>query len=705
MTDPDVPTPAEISENLPFLLKLAELLLGHRASPDEAIIVPFIGAGASISANLPSSAALQSRIYAELVQQQGNDSLAQFLDEEARALFPVEAQHGLLRLSLFEFAAVISRFAYARKMLRQVILSVMTQATHRPLAYELLAHLAKHGHVDHFVSLNFDELLDAALGDELPDRLRFISSTDDLPGPRFARETKPNACYLFKPFGTLATDTYKLEVEDVRQYGSKAIWRFMLDSVFRPAAGNLRPEVILILVGYAAAEPAFSQLITELLADGERTVTIFAIDPRPDLPHSLKSLRERKNCNVRHIGLDADTAFDLVLRIMKIKYLTVSPYRTWIPIARHRIVSTLPYRSIANPELRFKMELILQAIKSRGFFTIEAAAEIDRIRKYDQRACAVLQEMCDAKFISPQPNTSARSDGSENSLRQVYLLQNFGHDHGVETGQEDFRVISENLLNVYSLRSPDPITEWEVKIDDSGAYTARARKISHRDFLEKRFKEIAGAPEIEVSSEASPSSHWLFRNARLLPSVTRLTEETAALFNLAIRDASVSSIPSIEVYGIWTTGEWLFHDDGWAWSTIGKELVSLMSSGRLRLSMILARNPIGKSVRLNRGTAVLERLAEPIKQGHCSVQHINWWQQNRAVTLLYWAKGAHKQAGGIYMRRRLATPLVAPFRVEGSDCDVLRAIFDSYQLKSQATAGEAAQRQLGPEGDGRGSES
>lgn len=651
--------------SLPTLARLADQLLDHRMVPSRALIVPFIGAGASISAGLPSSPALQTQIYGALIRQPGSDSLAQFLDEEARALFPDKAENGLLRLSLFEFAAVISRFAYARKALHQVIRSVMANATHRPLTYELLAHLAKHAYVDHFVSLNFDELLDDALRDELPDRLRFITSRDDLPGPRFARETKPNACYLFKPFGTLSTDNYKIEVEDVRQYGSDTVWRFMLESVFRPVAGNTLPDVVLILVGYAAAELAFSELMKELLHSGKRKVTLFMIDPRDSLPDSLKTLQTEKNFEALHIPLAADTAFDLLLRIMKVKYLTGHPYRIWIPTARHRIISALPYRSITDHDSRFMMELILQAIKSRGFFTIEAVAEIERIRIYSQTACNVLQKMCDSNLIVPQSSV----DNPE--LRQVYLLRNY-----------DFEVLSESLLGEYSLRSSDDVLEWEVGVEDDGSYSASGTRISHKEFLERRFKEIAGAPEIEVSTDASPSTRWLFKNAKLLGSVTRLTEETAVLFNTAINMAGTSAEP-VQIYGVWTTGEWLFHDDGWAWKRIGQDLLSLLEARRLKLSMILAKNPIMKTVRLNRRAVVMERLAGPIESGYCDVRYINWWQQNRVLSLLYYSEGGRREGRGIYMRRRLATPLVAPFYVEDADCKVLKAIFDSYLAKSQ----------------------
>lgn len=168
----------------------------------------------------------------------------------------------------------------------------------------------------------------------------------------------------------------------------------------------------------------------------------------------------------------------------------------------------------------------------------------------------------------------------------------------------------------------------------------------------------------------------------MLTTIAQLTETTAELFGRAFREAE----GPINLCGIWTTGEWLFHDEGWAWSTIGSSLIELLRNGQLKMSLVFAKSPIEKTERLNRGLAVMKRLSEFSQQDCCEIDHLDWWKLNRGLTLLCWRRaggGNRTEAGGIYMRRRLATPLVAPVRVSGNDCVVLREIFLRYQERAR----------------------
>ncbi len=65
------------------------------------------------------------------------------------------------------------------------------------------------------------------------------------------------------------------------------------------------------------------------------------------------------------------------------------------------------------------------------------------------------------------------------------------------------------------------------------------------------------------------------------------------------------------------------------------------------------------------------------------VYELNWWQHNRGMTLVRTKKDESVRQAGIYMRRRLATPLVAPVRVdEEEDCEVLEQLFSRYVAKA-----------------------
>jgi hypothetical protein len=666
-----------INQHIDKLATLADYLLKKNNQPKSLVIVPFLGAGASASAGLPNSGALMRLIYDDVVgNDNGHQSFAQVLDDEAKHHFPEESP-GVLCLSLFQFAAVLSRFAYARTKIHRAIKPALTQASHRPLVYELLAHLAKHEFVDHFVSVNFDLLLDDALDDEIPDRLCKIASSDELPGPLAARERESQGkCYLLKPFGSLSNDHYKLEVSEVKQYGSDSVWTFMLDSVFQRSTGKHFPDVVLVLIGYAAGEPAFAQLLSELLREESRKVVVFDIDSS-DLAEPLHRLihrvKNKQRLTFYHIPVSADDALDVLLQILEDKYRTDYPDRGWVSSARHRIISALKYNTITNAANRFKVELILQAMKSRGFFSIEVVADIERVRKYAANAPAVLAEMVTEGILLPQAWRVRSKTSPISNVRQDYVLI------------DDSSTLERKLLD---MSSPPRGEYWHWRVDKKASlYSAAQQKTTFESFISERFADISTTPEIEVTTSASPATPWLFRNARPLTSIATLTEETAQLFKLFGEGAN-QFIP----YGVWTTGEWLLHDKSWAWSTFGKQVIKLMNEKRLKLRLVLSKDHAGSQMRAKRSREVADRL-KPFEQLKVCGEHgescekdlkVCDEEHNRIITLLRCIKADGREtARGIYMRRRLGTPLVSPVAVEDyADCNVLLELFEHYHAKA-----------------------
>ena len=369
------------SLNLQALDSLATRLIDRQPG---AVVLPIVGAGASLSAGIPTFGVLKQQIYRDFVRDV--PELANVLKEE-------EVDANILDLPPFEFMSVLSRLAYGRKVIHEAIRRMTRHATHRPLAYELLAHLAKHRFVDHFISVNFDELLDEALQDEIPDRLSRIASTDDVPGPDAKRGR--NTCYLFKPFGTMARDGFRLEPKDIQEYGTHSMWVFILETLFNRTIRV--QDAVLVLIGYAAREPAFTRLIGELTKRVE-SLAVYTINPAA---HAGDDLQE---CGIDpkalfHVRMEADTALELLLHILEMKHGDKHPKASWVPVARHRIISHLPHDHVADPMKRFTIEVILQALKSRGFFTIEAVAEISRIRRYSQGAFNALSHMRASRIL------------------------------------------------------------------------------------------------------------------------------------------------------------------------------------------------------------------------------------------------------------------------------------------------------------------
>jgi hypothetical protein len=657
-------TELDVNNQLPNLDELADCLVSRHARGRSMLVVPIVGAGASSGAGLPTFARLKEMVYDALLQgDPAGSALDRALHAEAKRLLPVG--RSMLELSEFEFMGIASQFAYGSKVIEEVVSAAVSTARHRPLVYELFAHLAKHGFVDHFISLNFDELLDESLMDELPDRLSLATSPDDVPGLLSRHGHKIECCYLFKPFGSLTRANFKLQAKEVTQYGHESVWEFMIRNVFSPE--TVAPETVLLLVGYAAKEPAFARLMDELLRNRPRKTRVFVIDVDESIPTHL-NIYAGDNCDLRYVHLPADLAFDLLLQLVRIKYKIAHQFGAWIPVARHQVIAAIPYRDTkADVDRRFRIELILQAIKSRGVFTIESLAEVRRIRDYAQNAHAVLHKMDKEGILASKPLEGRASLSSGGFRREDYALN------------RDLGSLAELLLQEWH-RSPDAFVEnWEVEHQD-GALAARRSRVTYRDQLGRRFAEIAASPDIEVSAGVSPSTQWLFKQPTPLRSVTELMENTVTLLETALAEKQ----GKLTLYGIWTTGEWLFHPEGWAWEHVGQRLMALLKEESLDMSLVLAKNPdLGNTHRLKRGTEVLKTLSKFAGPGRCSVRQLSWGDQNRIMTLLGWTNASgNGTRSGIYMRRRLATPLVAPVLVKGDDCDVLMDIFERYTQKS-----------------------
>jgi hypothetical protein len=278
--------------------------------------------------------------------------------------------------------------------------------------------------------------------------------------------------------------------------------------------------------------------------------------------------------------------------------------------------------------------------------------------------------MCQDGILNTPPTSYKTGQSVSRYLRQDYILEDL-----------DNKFLSTKLLGTSPLKPDHKTYEWKVELKN-GAYTAEATEITYQEFFRRRFNDIVNAPEIEVSTDVSPSTRWLFSNPKMLKSLSELTETTARMFKTAFIEAR----GPIELYGIWTTGEWLFHEDGWAYEPIGMDLIERLKLGteHIKMSLIFAENPNGQTLRLKRSVEVRARLCEFNRSPLCEMSSLSWWQQNRTLTLLHWHTSAgEEKLEGIYLRRRLATPLVAPVYVSGEDCNVLKNIFERYQEKAR----------------------
>lgn len=660
--------------------------LSKKKTHGHLLAIPMVGAGASKTAGIPTGEELKYKIVESFCDQQPISNYK----KTATAILQDEAQytlgHGykgdILRHNLFEVAAVVSKFAYGRTKIKEVVDQEIGAPKSKPFSYEILAHLAKHHYLDHFISLNFDTLLDESLSDELPERLKVIAGSEDLPGPRYVTEQikqkaflfnrKPeNPCFLLKPFGSLTNDKYMIRTEDVLQFGADSLWQYSVEQVFRAEGTSKYPDIILILVGYAAAEEAFMQLVRTLLhSNRDRKISIYNINTQPTMSSVLKDVSEDKNVKYYPI-IDPDGSekiFPLLGQLIKGHYKEKYPNSPWVPISRHEIVShCIPYEQTRSSESRFQLELILQAVKSRGFFTIESISHIDRIRRYADNANTVIRKMCKEGVFATE--STLRSPGTKTKYQNGDWCQDYRL-------QMDIDELVEYVIEKFDCDREKKIIEWRLG-EKEGEVSPKEFQL--KKYLTKRLTRIQDTIDIEISLEATPSSQWLFKEPELVLSLADMGRYTNLILGEFLREHG----GRVEIYGIWSTGEWLFLENGYAWKCFGKRILKMIEDKVATMELVLSEPSKDKSMRTARGKGILEILE---RYEGVTIHQIEWWRHNRRLTLVKItdANGEVRRKG-IYFRRRLSSPLVSPIFVQGDDCKILEEMFNHYRRKAQNT--------------------
>jgi len=649
----------------------------ERYNKRNLLIIPFIGAGASYGADIPLGRDIRISINDTFCSKEDGQSgkLAEFIIHEAESMYGEKVEkNGIDALDFFEYMSVISTFANGRAKIKSTVRNAIKKASKKPLCYELLAHLAKHRFIDHFMSLNFDELLDFSLRDEIPNRLRKILGSEDLPGPHFERD-KDAPCFLIKPFGSREKDKFKLEPSEVMQFGSESIWQFCLDRIFTINRKGKKPEeIVLILIGYAAAEPAFNVLIGKLI-EKKIPISIFNINV-DSTSDPLEQLKENyPDLNVSYIKAGADDGVSILVQIIQEKLEEQFKVRTKVLVSRHEIISQcMTYDQTENPRIRFITEVILQAVKSRGFFTVEAIGGIERIKRFSKYiARSSINEMIEKGILRVSSN---KKYGSSQKLKiNNFWLQDF------ELNTVEMEKCAEYLMELWGIRKENndrPHRNIKYIKYNHIAKTYEEKEIEFKQYLSHKLKEIRQGPEIEIRGERDSTDDWLFQDAVHIRAILDLHKKTAEMFDHLLDQ----SAEKIEILGVWSSGEWLFDENGFAYDDYGQKIIKLIEQGKAKLKVVLIEPHSSDSETISSATSAsiqssLFNLQQRHKE-HVKLLKISWWRHNRKITIVK----NRNHTMGIHFKRKLASPLVSPVYVEGEDCKVLEEMFQHYESKA-----------------------
>lgn len=689
------PAPNCTKDAIKHLHKLADALHAKQVdtlsdSPAPPVIA-VVGAGASASANLPVGTTMRSEITTRLFQSRLADVMGKQLLRNFDRGLREPWEQTLHRISLFELAAAMTEVASLQTLLDTYLDERLKQRELRPLGYEIAAHLAKHQYIDHFIVLNFDELLDEAVRDELPERVQFIAGPRDVLIHHSPEEHQP-PCYVVHPFGLVSRRPYSVAMPDVtKTLGPEAVDDFLRTELPRPRFGTER-QVYLLLLGYAAAEPAFERFLTSLTyvpGTGDPCqVVIYAVDIAETLPflptiERVESARrlarghtDQYKLRVHAIRTDTDTAMELLLSLLEERSRKAG-VPVWVPGARHKLIGNcFTHSELTRPDSRFRIELLLQGVKSRGFVHVEAFSAVRRLRHYGgPHVLGILNHLLERDVLRQDAFLGREQEILKDNKRYVpnYMIPQ--DDPASGAARTTVRRVLD-ALEQESSKAKDGTRVWECKPTKN---RLEARQVPWRDYVEARLHEIERAPEIEVVEGDSQESQWMLgEDAKPLYSIQALSRATHTILEDALSMARAKSCVKID--GIWSTGEWLFHDDGWAAKLgLGE---ALLQEKYIALRVIITGEGGVRGERSDRRQSVLERLG---KQHPASVKvyPINWWELNRVATLVQYPDAPQYDVA-IYMKRRLARPTVSPYLVKGANAIAyLREVVESYVRRAE----------------------
>lgn len=654
------------------LLSLSKVLHQNKTSKDSVSkknIIAFVGAGPSKAAGLPLGEELKKIIYDKFVADERKSK--EIFEAEFRAFKGFGCKNiNLDSINVFEFAAILSRFAYGRRIITDTIKDELKKATHRPLSYELLAHFAKHHYIDNFIILNFDRLLCEALEDELSEGdLKVIKSPEDIP-PR--KNEEKQICYAVYPFGLLGeASRYSLTTDDVAEFGCEPVRDFIKNKVFNSYSERKEP-ITLLLIGYRAMEPAFERLLHSIIEDdGKRIIEIFIINPNPESSNVLNKLKAESIIqSITQINLDADLVFELLLELLKNAWGEKNRH-SWVSAARHRILSK--FFNCANIPLkeRFVIELLLQGVKSRGFVHLETFGKIPRLIRYsDNESSQAIKDLITDNFLKSDSWIYPNNEQGEKTKNQFYVPN-------YTIADTDSVIMKFNQL---SSRSNNEIGRW--KLDKKKKCFVYACETS-KEFLKNELNKIQNAPDIEIVRAVDPEISWILSHdyirAEEILSIDELKKRTKEILKLAI--SNTDNEKQITIRGIWSTGEWLFWKKAWA-NQFGTEL---LKRNNVTFKILITKAGGKKIVRSDRRENVIARLKHHHQLNNgakVEIKWINWWEMNRIVTIVNCNCIEH----AIHMRRRLNNPLVCPYYIPFQAVNALKyldELWNSYWSRGE----------------------
>ncbi len=576
------------------------------------------------------------------------------------------------------------------EMARKEILTVLTNrygSTREPdgagappqLGYELIAHFLRHEYIDHVINFNFDEILDAALINELGPEgfVRIISDHDPRP------DRNRRAPRYIKLHGTISAPQSLRFTKEQTQTISPEMLRIIDDAVF---SGG---EVHLVTLGYSWSDHDFVYWVLARL-DRIRRVTIVRLGR--DIPPLLRDLYARARADGRGdieqlvevismgdlaavlrpqgpaLYLD-DLLWTIANGVERRLFQNEVPF---VPAARHILLGHVFRPGLSSrtdrpwevghpnnkhaPRRRLRLEIWLQTFKCQGMVNLSVLSQNPRVHTY-WRMCQETAGGAGAAIEASLPDTLKPNTWGQ--VKETF----FSDARDCKALQKEF--LADGNLNIGAGRIGVPMV-------DLASGKVESYKVGEKTFLRGELERIWEDVETEVVTTIDERSEWLFRKPRHIRSYHDLCNTTEGLVEQNWSHLLV----------IAESASWLFSGD-LLQKAQGRERgpeprVLLITAGDDGLSDWAAWSGIRSGIDAARarlsGVEVLEL-------------SIPWWRHNRHLTLGVRIGGRRTRSplleGSLYFRRRLKDSRISPVSVDDSSdlCELL-LIFLSYTLRA-----------------------
>jgi len=649
----------------------------HEAVPKEAVVL-VLGAGASLESGKPTwgDARLRRSLVAAIGDRYGRGD--EFVDEAWARLahllpesLPREVAMQERKKEHLVQSARTDHLCWAAGALaawRGRLLAFL-QKTYGPnkdevqpqLGYELIAHLMKHRFVDHVITMNFDEVLDASLTDELgPDGYRLV-----MPGVT-SRSPGPGLPHLFKLHGTIS-DSDSLRFGE-RSSALSPSMEEQLDKVIFPGEDPAH-RVWFVSLGYSwsdidaaswlaghgarvagvicgalkrnTANELARRLATEVVEAPDTTIPVVAIaaeELNAEEPPTVDELLWAVWCEVRRRehpmspggeGAARHPRMPSAARHILLSHLFSPPQGSprWWPAV---------YDTYAT-ECRLEAEVLLTTGKTDGLVTLSSLARDARINGHwegiDRTKGPLLERLTFLRRSTfPDVTEVFFFAGDETDYAEFFA----------RAGKEGLPLSGQVVAGLDRALMEPYLADGEL----------RRRERPYAELLSHYLGKVFRGQSVEVDPRGDRRADLLFRQPRPLRTHKTFVDHTDAI----VQHDGVEALLVIAESGRWLEAR---HD---LLARLGSDNILLIEASQHALEGWTAR----KEVQFEPSRVL--RIGLP------------WWMHNRHLTLTIGASG--EPLAGVYFRRRERTPRISPIGIEDTrDLDELVVMFCSYMAR------------------------